>query len=47
VSVRPKRNLAQSVRTRNVLEADRPLVCPVVVTLWSPGLAERGTLTDL
>jgi hypothetical protein len=37
------RHCAQSLRTTNVALADRPLVCPVAVTLWEPGSAEAGT----
>src|SRR5438105_846075 len=40
---RSKQNFGQSVLTRNLVEADRSLDCPVAFTLWYPGWAERGT----
>src|SRR5947199_5810957 len=42
-----KRNLAQSVRTWNRLEAVKPLDCPVARTLWLPGRADLGTVIEV
>src|SRR5437773_12156275 len=36
--------MGQSVRTVNIAEAERPLVSPVAVIVWSPGGAAFGLL---
>ena len=38
-------NEVQSVRTRNLVEAVRPLVFPVACTAWDPGCADFATVT--
>src|SRR5437588_9934348 len=40
-----KPNMTHQVCTRNRAEAVEPVVCPVAVTVWLPGVAEPGTFT--